>query len=107
MRRELKDKETIILDPLSHGNQMSCLRIEVEVLDVQSSPQLHEDVEVEDLGVAAYRVLSQQEVDYYDNSVPVDYGNWGDSMVGQVHTIVSINDGPWHHTHWSNEVEFD
>jgi len=97
------------LDPLSHGNDMSILRLTVEILRVDDALQNNDDEDVEiDLAVAIYRVLEQQERDYAkDQPLPKDRSGSGWAPeVGQVFSIVSIGDGPWRHTYWPLEVKF-
>ncbi len=108
-KKEFKvgDKVKILLDPLSHGGDMSSLLLEVEVLDREESIQCDDDGGVEVmLDVAIYRVLSEKEVEW-GGGEEVSYGNWAHSpMVGRFESIVSLNGGRWHYTVWPTEVDF-
>lgn len=102
---ELKDRFKILLDPLSHGGNMSSLLVEVEVLDEQSAPHLvpDEDVDLE-IDVVVLKVLSQQEVEWGGGSL-VDHGNWGEG-IPEFMSIVSVNGSPWEHTACGEPVDF-
>jgi hypothetical protein len=111
----VNQKVKINIDPLSHGDDMSYLRIEVEVLDVQGTSHVIEvddgEFEVElKLDVAILRVVSQEEFDYFEaEPTPLPPGrsgsNWGDSMVGSYMSIVRFNE-VWRHTYWPIDVDF-
>jgi hypothetical protein len=107
VRKKLKvgDVVKILLDPLSHGEDLTSLLIEGQVLvsDHGSQSDYGEGIEFE-LAVASYKITGQTEMELGE-LVPKNSGNWPD-LVGKVETMTAINDGPWTHMSWPTEVDF-
>ena len=110
--RELKgnDRFFVLLDPLSHGdNMLSCLveyeAIRVDPAVVSNSAENEVELEIE---VAVLRVISAITTEYGNENVPSpDDGSWRpEKMVGQIWTIVRACDQSWQHVLLNNEVDF-
>ena len=98
------DRVRILLDPLSHGKDMSSLKISAEIINCDDM-FLYEGNTESQISVAVFRILTQNEVEL-GGGESVSFGNWNPSMVDRTYIIVSIDKAAWMHMAWNVKVDF-
>lgn len=106
MSKELKagDVVKVLVDPLSHGENMVSLLVEVEIeqCDTVRVEALDSELVID---VAIARTVSQQATEYGNHLVlKEDDGTWGD-LVGNLESWIRVDGGSWQYTCWQIDVD--